>query len=378
MERQSEYPRGDWQQIVEQQGLIFHHADAGAYWDESASYRLTAAQVDELEKATNELQARCLEAGQHIIDRNLFDRLGIPEAAVSAIVRSWNEEPPAIYGRFDLVYDGVHPPKLLEYNADTPTSLIESAVVQWFWKQDVHPGTDQFNSIHERLVAKWKELRGDLTGDRLYFAAVPDRQAEDLMTVSYLRETAMQAGLTTMPITMEEIGWDTDDKVFRAPDGEPIRSIVKLYPWEWMVREPFGGFAIESDLQWIEPVWKMLWSNKALLAVLWELFPEHPNLVPAYLDAPRDLRRYVRKPKMSREGANITIVDRGRTLLETGGDCGEEGFVYQAIAPPSDFAGNHPVMGVWIINHEAAGLGIREDTRRITGNLSRFVPHFFR
>ena len=273
MERQSEYPRTDWQQIVELQGLIFNHTDAGAYWDESASYRLTAAQVDELEKATNELQARCLEAGQHIIDRNLFDRLGIPEAAVSAIVRSWNEEPPAIYGRFDLVYDGVHPPKLLEYNADTPTSLIESAVVQWFWKQDVHPGTDQFNSIHERLVAKWKELRGDLTGDRLYFAAVPDRQAEDLMTVSYLRETAMQAGLTTMPITMEEIGWDTDDKVFRAPDGEPIRSIVKLYPWEWMVREPFGGFAIESDLQWIEPVWKMLWSNKALLAVLWELFP---------------------------------------------------------------------------------------------------------
>lgn len=78
---------------------------------------------------------------------------------MNAIVWSWNEEPPAIYGRFDLAYDGIHPPKLLEYNADTPTALLEASVVQWYWLQDVFPKDDQFNSIHEHLVAKWKELK---------------------------------------------------------------------------------------------------------------------------------------------------------------------------------------------------------------------------
>ena len=151
MERRTETPRANWEQTVEEQGLIFHHTDAGAYWDESVSYRFTSRQVDELEAASNELQARCLDAGQRIIDERLFDRFGIPEHAVPAIVKAWNDEPPAIYGRFDLAYDGVHPPKLLEYNADTPTSLIESAVVQWYWKEAVHPGADQFNSIHEQI-----------------------------------------------------------------------------------------------------------------------------------------------------------------------------------------------------------------------------------
>ena len=42
-----------------------------------------------------------------------------------------------------------------------------------------------------------------------------------------------------------------------------------------------------------------------------------------------------------------------------------------------DFGGHHPICGVWIVDHEPAGLGLREDTRRITGNLSRFVPHYF-
>jgi glutathionylspermidine synthase len=122
----------------------------------------------------------------------------------------------------------------------------------------------------------------------------------------------------------------------------------------------------------------MLLSNKALLPILWELFPGHPNLLPAF-ETPAPLgARYVRKPKLSREGANITWVDGGVALEETAGDYGAEGFVYQAIAPQVEFNGHHPVFGAWIVDHEPAGLGIREDTSRITGNFSRFVPHYFR
>jgi glutathionylspermidine synthase len=134
----------------------------------------------------------------------------------------------------------------------------------------------------------------------------------------------------------------------------------------------------------IEPMWKMLLSNKGLLPVLWEKYPGHPNLLPAYFSKEEFLQRepgsngsYVEKPKLSREGANVTIVEGGSAVASTPGDYGDGEFIYQGIAPVADFDGNRPVMGVWIVNHDACGLGIREDTSRITGNLSRFVPHLF-
>jgi glutathionylspermidine synthase len=119
----------------------------------------------------------------------------------------------------------------------------------------------------------------------------------------------------------------------------------------------------------------MLWSNKALLAILWELFPGHPNLVPAFIDGPRHLNSYVRKPKMSREGANITIVVDRQKVYEGAGEYGEEGFVYQHFLPPVN--DQHPVIGSWVIDGVSAGIGIRESKGLITDNMSRFVPHFF-
>lgn len=377
MQRRVIRPRAGWETTVEEQGLIYHHTNGSVYWDESVFYAFTRREIDELEAATNEIQRIALEAGQHIIDKNRFAEFGIPAAAADAIAWAWNAEPPAIYGRLDLAYDGGHQPKLLEYNADTPTALLEASVVQWYWLKDTQPGADQFNSIHERLVAKWKELKDYLTG-RLYFAAAEDVQAEDLMTATYLRDTATEAGLVTAALLMKDIGWDATARQFVDLDNLPIQSIFKLYPWEWLVHEAFGPNLLETyrNVQWIEPIWKMLWSNKALLAVLWELYPNHPNLLPAYLDGPRELTRYVKKPKLAREGANITLV--GDSTIETKGDYGEEGFVWQALAPTPTFDGNHPVIGSWLVDGVSCGMGIRESAGLITDNTSRFVPHMFR
>lgn len=379
MERRRAVPRGDWIRRVEEQGLIYHHTADAVYWDESAYYEFSAAQVDALEAATNELQRLCLEAGQQIIDRDWFDRLKVPAAARDAIRWAWKAEPPAIYGRFDLAYDGVNPPKLLEYNADTPTALVEAAVVQWYWLQDTHKDCDQFNSIHERLVAKWKELV-DYVAQPLYFASSEDRQAEDLMTATYLRDTAEQAGLSTVALLMSDIGWHAESGTFVDLENLPIRSIFKLYPWEWLVHEEFGPHLLDTyqSVQWIEPIWKMLWSNKGLLAILWELYPNHPNLLAAYVDAPGSLTEWVKKPLLSREGGDITVHAQGQADITTDGDYGEEGFVYQALAPVPVIDGNRPVIGSWVIDGEAGGMGIRETTGLVTDNRSRFVPHLFR
>lgn len=378
MNRLSVSPRHHWQQKVEELGLIFHTPEGQTYWDESACYQLLARDVETLESATEELQRLCLAAGQFMLDSGRMDNLAIPAAAQPVIRAAWEAEPPSLYGRFDLAWDGIEPPKLLEYNADTPTALLEAAVVQWYWRGEVFPATDQFNSIHEKLVAKWTELRRYLqsakNGSKLYFTSMDSE--EDRMTIGYLRDTATQAGLAVESLAIEEIGWNARTATFRDREDRPIKSIFALYPWEWLLRD-FSGplLATYANVDWIEPIWKMLWSNKGLLAVLWEMFPGHPNLLPAYLDGPRELTKFVRKPLLSREGSNVTIVGNGQSV-STAGPYGAEGFIYQAVAPGFAFDRLLPVFGSWyVIDQGAAGIGIREDLG-ITGNLSRFVPHF--
>lgn len=328
--------------------------------------------MDALESAANFLHALCIEAAEKVIENAWWPRLGIPEAAVPSILRSWERDDFSLYGRFDFGFDGASPPRLLEYNADTPTALVEAAVVQWFWLKDLHPGHDQFNSIHERLIAAWRRW----AGTTIHFSSIKEHP-EDEQTVLYLRDTAEQAGVKTSSVFIEDIGWDPRQECFVDLDLVPIRHCFKLYPWEWLWHEEFSAHLDRECVRFIEPTWKMLLSNKGLLPILWECFPDHPNLLPAYEDAAALGSSYVRKPRLSREGSNIAVIEDGTVVEENGGDYGEEGHIYQAIAPLPDFEGHRPVCGVWIVDHEAAGLGIREDTRRITGNLSRFVPHFF-
>jgi glutathionylspermidine synthase len=375
MQRIPSRPRPDWQQRVEEAGLAWHTCER-PYWDESAFYRFTAREIDELEAATNQLESMTLRAAEHIIANKLYDRLRIPPLAVPLIEASWEAEPPSLYGRFDLAYDGTRPPKLLEYNADTPTSLLEAAVVQWYWLQDIAPRSDQFNSLHERLIAQWKDLAPSLPGGHVDFCSVDD--IEDGITVTYLQDTAQQAGLTAARFPVDEIGWDA--RTFVAPGGRPLGAVFKLYPWEWMVREEFGRHLAAAPSAWIEPPWKMLLSNKGLLPMLWELCPGHPNLLEAHFDEPAAMQTWVRKPLLGREGANITMHSPDRDL-STDGAYGEEGFVYQELAPVASFDCKYPVVGSWVIGHEpghaAAGIGIRESNTPITDNFSQFVPHLF-
>ncbi|MBV9880416.1 MAG: glutathionylspermidine synthase family protein [Gemmatirosa sp.] len=377
MQRHQLAPRPDWQSRVEADGLIYHTPDGAPYWDESAYWELTAREVDVLEAATNELHARCLDAVQHVIDADRFDELHIPPLGRDLVVRSWEAEPPALYGRFDLAFDGHGPPKLLEYNADTPTALLEAAVIQWRWQQDVFPGRDQFNSIHERLLAGWRDLRPSLLGGVVHFASQED--VEDAMTTTYLRDLAEQAGLRTVQLRVEDIGWNERAGEFRDLEELPIRNLFKLYPWEWLIHEPFGRHIGRAATQWIEPAWKMVLSNKGILPILWELFPNHPNLLEAHFTPRSSLVRYVRKPLLSREGANVEIVALGHTEhASADGGYGEEGYVYQAMGPVAQADGHTAVLGSWVIQGESAGIGIRESDGPITDDRSRFVPHYFR
>ena len=367
-------PRNNWQAAVEKLGFGFHSTDV-AYWDESAYYEFTMDEVLFIEQSTAELWDMCLEAVQHVIDNNLYENFKIPQSIVANIETTWNEDYPSIYGRFDFAYkNGTL--KLLEFNADTPTSLYEAAIVQWFWLQDFDKSKDQFNSIHEKLIEYWKFLREYLFEGNLHFTCLK-QSLEDLTTVEYLRDCAMQAGLDTKLVFIDDIGWDRTRNAFVDMEEDVIKNIFKLYPYEWLLKDAFAEQLIKNGTNtiWIEPSWRMILSNKAILPVLWKLFPNHPLLLKSYFDEPKGLINYAKKPILSREGANVELIKFGETIASSSGEYGNEGFVYQELFELPNFSENYPVIGSWVVGQQPAGMGIRESNGLITDNKSRFIPH---
>jgi glutathionylspermidine synthase len=374
--------RDDWRTTAENVGFDFHTIDGERYWDERACYAFSLEEIEQgIEAPTGEIDAMCLELVERAIDdETTLRRLKIPEAFWPLISESWNRDEPSLYGRLDLSFDGRGPAKLLEYNADTPTSIFEAAVFQWTWlEQAIERGivaghADQFNSIHERLIEAWKKVGA---AHHLHLTGATEN-IEDAGTLAYLEDTARQAGLDTTLIDIEEIGW-RDDGSFVDPDDRTIELAFKLYPWEWMFHDEFGERLAKAPTRWIEPPWKAVLSNKGILPLLWEMFPDHPNLLPAYFEDDPNAAvlgtSFVRKPLFSREGANVALIREGVTLVEQQGPYGAEGFIRQALAPLPNFSGQHPVLGSWLIDHMPCGLSIREDENPITGNTSRFLPH---
>jgi glutathionylspermidine synthase len=374
--------RSNWRDIAEQVGFGFHTIDGERYWDERAYYAFSLEQIEEdIEAPTAELEAMGRElVARAIADDRILRVLRIPERFWTYIAASWKRGDPSLYGRLDLRYDGKGPAKLLEYNADTPTSALETGVFQWMWLEHaiadkrLPPDADQFNLLHERLIESWKQIGGAGT---LHLACAEDHP-EDAGTLTYLEDCARQAGYQTKRVTMGDIGRTLQGQ-FVDGDDRPIAQIFKLYPWEWMMREAFGASLPGASTRWIEPPWKAILSNKGILPLFWAMFPGHPNLLPAFFEDDEKAatlgQTYVRKPLYSREGANIQIVQDGRILDTDDGPYGAEGFIRQALAPLPQFDGNFTVLGSWIAAGKPCALSVREDATLISKNTSRFLPH---
>jgi glutathionylspermidine synthase len=374
--------RSDWRTTAEETGFDFHTIDGERYWDERAYYAFSLDEIeDQIEAPSGEIDAMCLELVSNAVDdEDYLRRLKIPETFWPLISESWHRDEGSLYGRLDLSFDGRGPAKLLEYNADTPTSIFEAAVFQWTWLEQaierrIIPGhADQFNSIHECLIDAWKKVSA---GRHIHLAGTTEN-AEDAGTLAYLEDTARQAGLATTLIDIEDIGL-RDDGSFVDLDDRSIELVFKLYPWEWMFHDAFGARLADAPTRWIEPPWKAILSNKGILPLLWEMFPDHPNLLPAFFEDDPNAAQlgasFVRKPLYSREGANVALISDGVTVVEQQGPYGAEGFIRQAFAPLPNFSQQYPVLGSWLIDHTPCGLSIREDENPITGNKSRFLPH---
>ena len=377
--------RPEWQAKANEFGFKFHTMYGEQYWDESAYYQFTLQQIEkDIEEPTEEIHQMCLAVVDHVIHNDeLMTKFCIPEHKWDFIRDSRMNGDPSLYSRLDFAYSGKGKAKLYENNADTPTSVYETGFWQWLWLQDnvdnglLNKKSDQFNSLQEKLVNRFSDIQF-LTPNRvLHFACCKDTE-EDRGTVQYLEDCANAASIPTKFVYVEDIGRDADGN-FTDLDDQVINWMFKLYPWEFMFEEEFGADLGNNNIRWIEPPWKSILSNKALLPMLWKMFPNHPNLLPAFFEDELHLASghssLVKKPIFSREGANISIINNQSEIAKSDGPYGQEGFIYQATHMLPKFGDNHTLIGSWLVDDQAAGISLREDSGPITQDMSRFLPH---
>ncbi|MBU2963569.1 glutathionylspermidine synthase family protein [Citreicella sp. C3M06] len=387
--------RPDWRDKAEELGFTFADMHGEPYWEESSAYAFGLAEIEEqIEDPCTELHGMCREAVARVLQsEELLDRLSIPDEHRDYIAQSWHDGAPELYGRFDLAYGGDGPAKLLEYNADTPTSLYETAAFQWQWFEDnqalgvLRADDDQFNGVHEALVARFAEIFPQ--GENLHFTAAAGAP-EDYATVEALAWAAREAGMGAHYTDLQKIAI-SDEGQFLDDEDRVIGTLFKLYPWEDLLRDDYAEHLATSQCRMIEPPWKAILSNKGILPVLWEMFEGHPNLLPAFFEADLaagsalidralvPMQRHVLKPLFSREGASVTIIENGKTTeTAKSSDYDAHPRIAQAYHPLPVFGGFRPVIGAWVVGETCCAIGIREDQSRITQDLSRFKPHFIR
>jgi glutathionylspermidine synthase len=216
------------------------------YWDEETVYAFTLEEIEtRIEDPSTELHAMCREAAARIVEsEELLTKLDIPEAHWDLVRSSWRAGEGELYGRFDLIYDGTGPASMIEYNADTPTSLYESASFQWKWFEDqrergvLPAGADQFNRIYEALSERFATLFAPDT--MVHFTSVGgEANREDFSTVEFLAYAARDAGLGAQYVALDQIGLTTEGQ-FADAESRVIGALFKLYPWEDMLRDEFA------------------------------------------------------------------------------------------------------------------------------------------
>lgn len=342
------------------------------FYHEDFAYVFSESEIETLHAAAEEIE-RIMRIGVgHVIEQGRLDELGVPPALAPLIERDWRFNAPSLYGRYDLAFDGRTAPKLLEYNADTPTALFEAAILQWEWLQARHPDGDQYNSIHEALVASWAGAAARCGKSKVHLAGHLD-ESDDRITLIYLLDCALQAGLEASLLHLRDLGWN--GAWFIDLEDRPVDFLFKLYPWDWLAEEEFFPHIGPSNIAMLEPAWRAVAANKGLLAILWELFPDHPNLLPSAFNPSGLGSAYVSKPIYGREGQNVTLHGVQDAPLSTLGDYGSQKRVFQAYQEISDFDGMIPVIGAWMIAGAPHGIGVREEARRITGPGARLSPH---
>lgn len=400
-------PRDDFDEFLEEEAG--YHRDRQGYVESRYVAQITEHQADFLAGVAEEVYQMCLAAVEKVVTEGRYKEFGIGPQQARHIKASWHRQQalpdgstrdPELYGRFDFFWDGKNNAKFYEINADTPTSSYECSVLQWAVVNDLKergeldPDLSQFNYLEDKIVERWAHILKMSAGrsiNKLYFSAVTDWK-EDVTTTSYLEALAQKAGWDTKFIDVRLIGANEDALSpaygkFYDTDDEEIKALYKLMPWEHIYESEYAKYAARDEILFFEPPWKAILSNKMLSVILWEMYPDHPCLLPAYKTPEKFNGTYVEKPIFGRIGAGIKAVQNNvitgckKTNLDEPPSVYERyPKVYQQFCPLPEMPGLpgwRYQTGVWVVgNGEAAGMDLRVDRNLVMGNdTQRFLSH---
>ena len=375
---------------LESLGFVWHtDSDESSYISDELVV-LSESEAEAYYEATNTLYDMYVSAAEHVIQNNLFHDIGIPFNLVETIKESWETDIHwHLYGRFDLAggVDG-KPIKLLEFNADTPTALFETAIVQWaILKQNKLEESRQFNATYEALLDNFKRLvtlEEDVSdfeiryeGWKFLFTSVYGNSEEE-NTVRLLQHIATEAGYKTEFAYIDDVEFEPDNGI--SYNGESYELWFKLIPWEDIALEEsdlamlLGNIIKHQKAIIFNPAYTLLFQSKGILKILWDLYPNHPLLLECSFE-PLTGQKQVKKPIFGREGGNVSIIDEQAQVLESvEGDYSNHKMIYQAYTElATDTQGNSYQAGVFYA-YEACGLGFRKGDL-ILDNMSKFVGH---
>jgi len=375
---------------LEELGFTWHTDSDGSKYVNDELVTISEAEAEAYYEAANTIYDMYVEAAEYVIENDLFFELGIPFNLVDMIKKSWeNDVHWHIYGRFDLSggIDG-ESIKLIEFNADTPTALFETALLQWaLLKQNDMDENKQFNNVYEAIQNNFKRLitlfddistfDENYDGWKILFSSVEGNDEEEA-TTRLLQQIATDAGFNTSFEFLHNVAFD-ENGIFNS-DGVAYEYWFKLYPWEDIAHdEPELATTLNTIMQnqkaiILNPAYTLLFQSKGMLKILYDLFPDSPYLLKTS-DKPLDGIKHVEKTVFGREGANTKIVDSNGNILENiDGPYDNYKKIYQEYAEFSkDKKGKKYQAGVFFA-YEACGLSFRKGGE-ILDNMSKFVGH---
>lgn len=313
--------------------------------------RMSSSLHDEIQLATTELHALFLHATDWVLQhQERWAPFNLPDALWMRIRKSWsNFKNFTITGRFDFSVSpmGI---KVFEYNCDSASCHMECGKVQGKWAEHfgADEGEDPGAPLFDALVEAWRRCEVDGV-----LHIMIDDHPEERYHGLYMRDALEAAGVPTKILTgVKGLTWDDEHRVL-DPDGVPIRWVWKSWSWETALdqiraeceeddlglrrtTEPrLVDVLLDERVRVFEPLWTLIPSNKAILPILWQLFPDHPYLLECGFELTESLKAsgYVAKPIVGRSGDNISIFGAdNKVIARTEGRFDAQERIYQQLA----------------------------------------------
>ena len=368
--------------------------------DRHLYFGISRTAQEQLEFATNELHGLFMHATEYVLSQpELLAKFNLPAAILPKLRQSWqNRLNELITSRFDFALSPTGL-KVYEYNCDSASCYMEAGKVQGKWAEHfgIRDGEDAGEALFPELARAWQRSQA-----KTLVHILRDDDPEEKYHALFMQQALKKAGFNTcMVVGLDGLHWDDSGNIIDR-DGNMVRWVWKTWSWEtaldqiraeceeddartgqyeprWKTGQPLrlSDVLFREKVMVFEPLWTLIPSNKAILPVLWSLFPNHPLLLNSAFELTEELKAsgYVQKPIVGRCGANIALVDDAANVIEeTPGRFASQDMVYQELFPLPRLGEHHVQICTFTAAGIYAGACTRADRSMVINNNSDCLP----